>query len=159
MRSPATRDAGQPPAPFGPALLLHLAWVALLAIQGCQLVGSAGPDSAFENAEASSTATVPEGRFTGFLEIEGGRMEGVLILTPTGGLAFDVLFESPPDLVASGAGRLREQWVRLELSYEGSCPGRMRLDGRWEEANGTLSGSVDASDCTGEAEGTFLFLR
>jgi hypothetical protein len=123
------------------------------------LVSGRAPDTGFDAADERSTASVPEGAFGGFLEIEGGRVEGTLTLTPSGPLSFDGLFESSPDLTARGPGRLRDRWVRLELSYSGSCPGRMLLDGRWEEAEGNLTGSVEASDCTGIAKGTFLFRR
>lgn len=138
---------------------LGLSGFAILLAGGCQLVSGRTPDTGFDAAEDRSTAPVPEGRFEGFIEIEGGRVEGTLTLTPSGPLSFEGLFDSSPDLLARGPGRLRDRWVRLELSYGGSCPGRMRLDGRWRDEAGELSGSVEASDCTGEAKGTFLFLR
>ncbi len=155
-----SRQAGRcgPAGASSPAQVWLLALV-LVLVNGCQLVGGGGPRSAFDTAEDRSTASAPEGRFEGFLEIEGGRVEGALTLTSSGPLAFDVLFESLPDLVARGPGRLRDRWVRLELSYGGACPGRMKLDGRWEEELGRLTGSVEASDCTGVAGGTFLFIR
>jgi hypothetical protein len=100
---------------------------------------------------------MPQGVFSGFLEIEGGRVDGVLTLTPRGGGELEGFFEAPPDLVAMGRGTFRQEELRLELSYEGACPGRMRLNGRWQKGSGTLSGSVRADDCTGRADGTFLF--
>ena len=138
---------------------LGLSGLAVLLASGCQLVSGRTPNTGFDAAEDRSTASVPEGSFEGFIEIEGGRVEGTLTLTPSGPLSFEGLFDSSPDLLARGPGRLRDQWVRLELVYSGSCPGQMKLDGRWEEAEGSLTGSVEASDCTGVAKGTFLFRR
>ena len=133
-------------------LLAALTW-------SCQLVGGGGPvEPSQPRAEAPPVPVpVPAGAFFGFIEIEGGRVDGTLTLTPAGGPEFEGFFESPPDLVAVGRGRIREREIRLELSYEGACPGRMVLDGRWEDASGNLTGVVTASDCTGEARGTFLF--
>lgn len=131
-------------------LLAAFAW-------SCQLVGGrSAPAPSQPGAEAPPTSVL-EGMFRGFIEIEGGRVNGTLALTSTGEREFDGFFESPPDLVAIGQGRIRGREIRLELTYEGACPGRMRLDGRWEDASGNLTGVVTASDCTGEARGTFLF--
>jgi hypothetical protein len=93
------------------------------------------------------------------MEIEGGRVNGILTVTPLGGNELEGTFDSAPDLLATGEGRVRGQEFSLNLSYEGACPGRMELLGIWEPASGEISGSVRASDCTGVAQGTFLFLR
>ena len=128
----------------------------LLGLGGCQLVGSSGDPRAPEPS-SEPTGPLPRGAFQGFLEIEGGRINGILTLTPRGGTDLEGFFEAPPDLVAMGGGRFREEEFRLELSYEGACPGKMTLVGRWQVGPGTLSGEVRADDCTGKAEGTFLF--
>jgi hypothetical protein len=122
------------------------------------MVGGWGFGESGVSPPGGSEATVPRGEFEGFFEIEGGRISGTLTLTPSGGRRFEGFFEAPPDLVALGEGRMRERELRLELSYEGACPGRLALDGRWEAATGNLSGVAMASDCTGDARGTFLFL-
>jgi hypothetical protein len=131
---------------------MGLAGLLLAGAWGCQLVGggrSPGP--------GAGSVPIPEGRYEGFMEIEGGRVNGTLTLTPSGGAGFDGSFESPPDLLASGQGRMRGEEFRLDLSYEGPCPGRMRMVGRVEAGSGDITGSVRASDCTGGADGTFLF--
>jgi len=141
------------------SVLARLGLLVALILSGwsCQLVGGRGPaDPSQLRAEAPSVP-VPEGAFEGFIEIEGGRVNGTLTLTPTEGAEFECFFESPPDLVAIGRGRIRDREIRFELTYAGACPGRMTLDGRWETASGNLTGGVGASDCTGEARGTFLF--
>ena len=131
-------------------LLAALTW-------SCQLGGGGRPAEPSQPRAEAPPVPVPAGAFLGFIEIEGGRVDGTLTLTPAGGPEFEGFFESPPDLVALGRGRVRDREIRLELSYEGACPGRMVLDGRWEAASGNLTGVVTASDCTGEARGTFLF--
>lgn len=140
-----------PPPDRGPMVL---AAVLLLAPAGCQLVGSSAP-----GREADVSAPPPQGVFRGFLEIEGGRMEGDLTIEPTGGGRLEGAFEAPPDLMARGTGRFRNGELRLELRYGGPCPGGMTLQGRWVSSPGTYSGAVEASDCTGSARGTFLFNR
>jgi hypothetical protein len=136
------------------ALLGSLALV--LTLQGCTLVGSGGgPASTGPTSDVEGP--IPQGAFRGFMEIEGGRIDGVLTLTPSGGGNLEGFFEAPPDLVAIGRGAYEEGDLRLELSYEGGCPGKMSLNGRWQEGPGTLTGTVRADDCTGRAEGTFLF--
>jgi hypothetical protein len=132
------------------AAVSALAW-------GCQLVGGKGSTGEGVSGADAPLMRVPQGDFEGFLEIEGGRVNGILTLATSGGDGFRGSFRSPPDLVASGRGRMRGREFRLELSYEGACPGRMTLVGRLEAASGDLTGSVKASDCTGVADGTFLF--
>lgn len=127
-----------------------------LALQGCVLVGSSSR-SPLPEQSSELEGPLPEGVFRGFLEIEGGRINGVLTLTPKGGRELEGFFEAPPDLLAIGEGRFEDSELRLHLRYEGDCSGEMRLTGRWEEGPGTLSGKVRADDCTGRAEGTFLF--
>jgi len=140
-------------------VLGRLGLLAALILSGssCQLVGGTGPSEPSQPGPEGPPVPVPEGTFEGFVEIEGGRMSGILTLTPTEGSDFEGFFESPPDLVAIGKGRIRDRDIRLELSYEGACPGRMTLEGRWEAPTGNLTGVVRASDCTGDARGTFLF--
>ena len=130
-----------------------------LSLAGCQLVGiSSEPSSpGVTEVHGQPTEPMPQGNFSGFLEIEGGRLDGTLTLTPRGGTELEGFFEAPPDMFAAGRGRYRDGELKLELTYEGACPGKMTLVGKWQEGPGTLSGSVRAKDCTGEAEGTFLF--
>lgn len=129
-----------------------------LAAGGCRLIGSGSPDPV-SRPGPEAAAPQPSGPFDGFLEIEGGRMDGTLTLTPRGGNDLEGFFEAPPDMVAAGRGSARGDEINLELSYEGACPGRMRLRGSWDMNSGRFSGVVRARDCTGEAEGTFLFQK
>jgi len=130
-----------------------LLFALFLGLGGCQLVGSSGGSQ----APSAPSGPLPQGKFQGFLEIEGGRINGDLTLTPRGGQDLEGFFEAGPDLVAAGQGSVSGSEFHLDLSYEGACPGKMTLVGRWEVGPGTLSGVVRADDCTGRAEGTFLF--
>lgn len=129
-----------------------------LATGGCKLIGTGG-SGLDPDATPEASVPMPQGLFNGFIEIEGGRVDGGLTLTPRGGSRLEGLFEAPSDLVARGSGRLDGEEIRLELSYEGTCPGRMTLTGLWAAGAERLSGVVKARDCTGQAEGTFLFNR
>jgi len=135
--------------------------VAILATSagGCHLVGRGGTADTPPAPSEVASIPLPEGPFDGFLEIEGGRINGVLTVTPSGGNQIEGFFESSPDLVAMGRGRIRGQELWMELSYEGACPGRMEMVGKWEPASREISGSLRASDCTGVAQGTFLFRK
>ena len=134
----------------------YLVLVLLLGLGGCQLVGALG---GFGGPDISSepTGPLPQGAFQGFLEIEGGRINGELTLSPRGGTELEGFFEAVPDFKAMGQGSFSDEEFRFELKYEGACPGKMMLVGRWQAGPGTLSGSVRADDCTGKANGTFLF--
>ena len=86
-------------------------------------------------------------------------MEGTLTLTPGGRNKVEGVFEASQDLTAAGIGEVEGSELDLELTYQGACPGGMRLRGSWELESGRFSGLVRARDCTGEAEGTFLFQK
>jgi len=127
------------------------------AVSGCQLIGGSRSTIQGPPGDEAMTVPVPQGDFLGFLEIDGGRLNGTLTITPAGGVEIEGFLEVPPDMVAIGQGRMRDRDLRLELSYEGACPGQMTLVGRWVVGSGNLTGVVRARDCTGNAEGTFLF--
>ncbi len=150
-------DRGSPPRRRSIAFLC-VALVTANAV-GCRLVGRGGTAGTPSSPSQGASIPLPEGPFDGFLEIEGGRINGVLTVTPAEGNQIEGFFESSPDLVAMGRGRIRGEELWMELSYEGACPGRMEMVGKWEPASREISGSVRASDCTGVAQGTFLFRR
>jgi hypothetical protein len=59
--------------------------------------------------------------------------------------------------VADGEGVVRGQTLSLLLTYGGTCPGRMELEGLWDTGAGVFQGTVEASDCTGGSSGIFRF--
>lgn len=128
-----------------------------LGISGCRLVGGQGPQGPGVEGPEALSAGPPLGSYLGFLEIEGGRVDGRLTVSDMAGGDFRGSFESTAGLIASGQGRTGGHGFQLELAYAGDCPGTMVLTGRWESATFRITGSVQASDCTGAAAGTFLF--
>jgi len=157
MKGSVREDLQESRNPGGLIRVLPLL-VLLLASGGCQLIGRGSPGPEAPRASEVSVP-MPSGLFQGFMEMEGGRVEGSLTLTPRSGRELEGVFESPPSLVATGRGTVRGSDLSLELAYGGECPGRLRLRGSWEAVSGTISGRATARDCTGEAEGTFLFRR
>ena len=127
-------------------------WLTVLALvsTGCGVIRFGG----------SPPAASLDGSWTGALEVEGQEIVGVLTLSQRGrdlGVRF-----SSTGLIrqATGSGRIEEGGrVRLELEYNAQCPGAMVLSGAILDRDTRLRGSVAATDCTGEAEGAFVFAR
>ena len=101
-----------------------------------------------------------DGSWTGALEVEGQEVVGVLILSQR---ARDLRARfSSTGLIgqATGSGRIEDgARVRLELKYNVQCPGAMVLSGAILGQGTRLLGSITATDCTGDAEGAFVFAR
>lgn len=155
-RRPGSREEERDLRRWG-SLFLALSLLAL-GTGGCRLIGAGGPGPEPDPARETSVP-MPRGLFQGFIEVEGGRVDGGLTLTPRDGSRLEGFFEAPPDLMATGSGRMDGDEITLQLRYEGACPGRMTLEGSWEAGVDRLSGVVRARDCTGQAQGTFLFNR
>jgi len=135
------------------SLLLLILWPS-----GCRLIGLGETDPGLPPNPRTSLP-MPQGTFQGFIEVDGGRVEGQLSLTPGDGAELQASFAGPPDLLATGPGGMYDDEINLNLRYEGDCSGSMTLMGTWEPGPGRLTGVVQARDCTGQAEGTFLFTR
>ena len=101
-----------------------------------------------------------EGSWTGALEVEGQEIVGVLTLTQRG-RDLGVMFSSTGLIGrATGSGRVEDGGrVRLELEYNVQCPGTIVLSGAILDRDTRLRGSVVATDCTGDADGAFVFAR
>jgi hypothetical protein len=127
--------------------------VVLLAVglSGCTRVGTSSvvpPElRAFES-----------GIFGGTLTVDGTEMEGLLQLSQSDG-RFAAKFESQGfGFEAEGEGRLRGERLELVLSYEMECRGELRMRGTFRPTGGGWDGELVASDCTGDASGTFRFV-
>ena len=119
-------------------------------------------------ASASACATFglggPEydvgGAWEGNVNVQGQAIPGTLNLVQEGHL-LDATFRAPAfDLDASGAGEVDDEgafW--FELAYDMECPGTARLEGTVAEERDRLSGTLEATDCTGTVRGTFRFTR
>lgn len=101
-----------------------------------------------------------DGSWTGALEVEGQEVVGVLTLSQRG-RDLRARFSSTGLIgQASGSGRIEDAArVRLELKYNVQCPGAMVLSGAILDQGTRLLGSITATDCTGDAEGAFVFAR
>ena len=101
-----------------------------------------------------------EGSWTGVLEVEGQEIVGVLTLTQRG-RDLGVMFSSTGLIgPATGSGIVEDGGrVRLELEYNVQCPGTIVLSGAILDRDTRLRGSVAATDCTGDADGAFVFVR
>ena len=101
-----------------------------------------------------------DGSWTGALEVEGQEVVGVLTLSQRG-RDLRVRFSSTGLIgQATGSGRIEDGGrVRLELKYNVQCSGAMVLSGAILDQDTRLRGSVTATDCTGAAEGAFVFAR
>ena len=101
-----------------------------------------------------------DGSWTGALEVEGQEVVGVLTLSQRG-RDLRVRFSSTGLIgQATGSGRIEDGGrVRLELKYNVQCSGAMVLSGAILDQDTRIRGSVIATDCTGDAEGAFVFAR
>lgn len=140
--------------PAGP--LGHLLAAALiLLLGGCRLIGGgSSPSPGLKTPEPGGVQGVI---YQGSMVLEGGEITGALEIIREGRRGIRGALQTSTGLVADGDGDLRGQTLSLELLYGGDCPGRMALEGNWDERNGRYEGAIQASDCTGKASGTFRF--
>lgn len=140
------------------------AMLALVALGGCTLVGSspAGEAPAPEAGEPVPARELPmvDGRWTGFISVEGQGVNGTLDLTQEGP-TLQGTFDAPDfGMVAEGGGTIDlEGRVELRLSYNLQCAGSAELVGRRSSDGAVIDGTLTASDCTGSSEGSFTFRR
>ncbi|MFC1575798.1 hypothetical protein ACFL5A_04060 [Gemmatimonadota bacterium] len=133
--------------------------LALLALSsaGCQMVGRVSPTQP-PVVVPPPASPGPHGMYSGSFQIEGGETAVNLNLTRRGDRDLLGVLVTPDGIRAEGAGSLRGQEIRLELRYGGDCPGTMVLVGEWNQETNGIQGVVRASDCTGQAEGTFQLI-
>ena len=124
----------------------------LLLLAGCQMIGGSGSGTEATGAEARHGVV-----YQGFLEMDGGKVPAALEILREGRRGVRGALQASSGLMAEGEGRLRGETLRLDLVYGGDCPGRMSLEGEWNQDSQTYEGVVDASDCTGSSQGAFRF--
>ena len=136
----------------GVGVFIGLAWFTL-SMSGCHLIGGGGSEGPGDLPPSDRQGGVV---YHGSLELEGGRVQAGLEIGIRGPRDVWGALETTTGLRADGGGRLRGSNLRLQLAYGGDCPGTMVLDGEWDQQAGLYQGTVEASDCTGAASGTFL---
>lgn len=131
----------------------------LLALAPFVFFACAGGPSA---SNGPGAATVPQvaGAWTGGVTVEGQTVPGTLTLTQDGA-TLSASFSAPAfGLTAEGGGTIASDGaVEIQLNYDMQCPGTATMRGTLNEAGNTISGTVQASDCTGQMLGAFDFTR
>ncbi|MFH1763791.1 MAG: hypothetical protein ABIF09_06335 [Gemmatimonadota bacterium] len=132
-----------------------LLMTAPLLLAGCHVIGGSGPGPSSPGAtEAGFSQGVV---YQGFIEIERGKLTSALEIVRRGRRDVRGALQTSSGLMAEGEGRLTGQTLNLELVYGGACPGRMHLEGEWDQDSGIYEGVVEATDCTGKGGGIFRF--
>lgn len=136
-------------------LLATMGLILVVAVpMGCQIIGgSATREPRSGEAELGIGGTV----YHGELELDGGTTAAALEIARQGGREVRVALQTTSGVKADGRGEIRGGALRVILEYGGDCPGRITLEGPWDEEAGVFSGSASAVDCTGRAEGMFRF--
>lgn len=137
---------------------LVMAIVAVL-VTGCSAIR-------FGNDTPADTPRTPPpppisaaGSWAGSWEVEGQEIQGTLDMLQSGS-NLSARFTSETLGEATGSGKVEdEDRVRLELAYHTQCPGRAQLNGRILDQEARFRGTLVASDCTGDAAGSFAFTR
>jgi len=128
------------------------ALVLLAAVAGCATVGG--------GADAGPTFPELSGEWSGSVTIGGQQIPSTLEITQEG--ADLQLLTRVPDLglITRGEGSvLPDGRMRGSFSYNLECPGDADLVGSLTSDGTVLSGTLLASDCTGDLEGTFTYRR
>ncbi|GMR14004.1 MAG: hypothetical protein BMS9Abin29_2232 [Gemmatimonadota bacterium] len=95
--------------------------------------------------------------YRGSLEIEGNRVSSTLRIQQTGAALTSRLTSVDLGMDAAGIGSVNGSEVDFMMAYGAACRGTARLVGRIAETTFDYTGRINASDCTGEAEGSFTF--
>lgn len=96
------------------------------------------------------------GTWIGSFDVEGQAVDGSLVLVHEGD-DLEATFSAPSmGLSAEGNGTVDGERFTMVLDYNMECPGVARLRGTISEGT-SLSGSFQATDCTGTMSGTFSF--
>lgn len=100
------------------------------------------------------------GNWTGGVALEGENLEGNLEIDQSNEDLRATFTAAGVGLMSRGNGTVEEDGsFTLTMSYDVECTGTARLDGRFSADPDRLTGSFTATDCTGEASGTFDFRR
>lgn len=127
----------------------------LASLYGCQLIGRGAPG----RADVGPGEEAPAGGavYQGVLTLDGGDLTAALQLTSLGRREVRANLQTSSGLLADGQGITRGDNLLLDLTYQGECPGRMILEGAWNQEDQIYEGQVQAEDCTGKGTGTFRF--
>lgn len=133
-----------------------------LVTGGCTMVrgvpGQPAPGGTPEGEVAAALQPDALRTYGGSVTFDGNRISLLLELVGTGS-EFSARLSIPSlDLDAGGSGTADDEQLVVELSYAGSCPGLLRLEGRFREGTRRIEGRLTASDCTGEEEGAVVLL-
>ncbi len=131
----------------------------LLALASLAFLACAGGPSASGGPTAAAVPQVA-GAWAGGVTVEGQTIPGTLTLTQDGA-TLSASFNAPAfGLTAEGGGTVTsEGGVEVQLNYNMQCPGTATMRGTLNDAGDTISGTVQASDCTGQMLGAFEFSR
>lgn len=143
-------------SPFARSLS-SLRW-ALLAtlLAGCSAIRFEPDTPAIPDPEPPRV----EGSWNGAWIVEGQQVQGTLVIRQQGNELAATFSSAALGKPALGSGRVEDDGrVRLELEYDLSCPGKARMTGTLGEGGAVLGGALAATDCTGDAAGTFSFAR
>ncbi|MEK9501304.1 hypothetical protein [Gaopeijia maritima] len=142
-----------------------VALAAVLSAGGCSMVGSPGATGSpapplDETPPPAAMAPEVQGRWTGFMSVEGQGLNGTLDLAQDGH-DLQAVFEAPDfGMIAEGPGSVDpEGRVVIRLTYNLQCEGTAELVGRRSSDGVVIDGTLTASDCTGSSEGSFSFRR
>ena len=106
--------------------------------------------------------TVPDvsGVWLGGVTVEGQVIEGTLDLTQEGS-ALEARFTAPAfGITAEGEGTVGvDGAVEIDLGYYMECAGSALMRGQLSADGTALSGTLQATDCTGQMVGAFDFAR
>ena len=141
---------------------LVMMMTAVVFASGCTVVRGVPTAPGPEGAAAEEAAGPESGdalhSYGGSVTFDGNRMSLVLDLVGTGSDYSARLSIPSLDLDAGGAGTVEGEQLSVELSYPGTCPGQLRLTGRFREGMRRIEGRLTASDCTGQEEGAVVLL-
>lgn len=136
---------------------LHLAVTMAVGCLAACTPGS-GPDPSSDPAPPSFPDIA--GTWTGSITVEGQPIDGTLeIDQDTADLTG--IFTAPALRVsAEGAGTISAAGeMHLVLSYDLQCPGTAEMVGSRSPDGTSLTGALEAADCTGAISGSFAFRR
>jgi len=139
-----------------PSLLAALA-VLTVAASGCARVAPVArtaPPPPQHAAEAPVSPVV----FGGTVTLGTQRMALVLELRSRTPPKHDATLRIPAvSMEASGEGTWTGERLRLDLTYDGGCPGIVKVDARLTDRGG--EGTLSARDCTGGESGPMVLVR
>jgi hypothetical protein len=133
-----------------------------LALGGCTTVG--GPHATAQPApggESEARGTWQE-TYGGQVDLQSQKLAMVMELSGRTGDRVDGTVHIPElQLTATGEGRRKQTdgTLDLRLTYPGKCPGTMTIETHRGPDEGTLVGTLEATDCTGSEKGAVRFLR